>query len=310
MYRIALLAMLLLFVTSQIFGQSAELFVSRARRCTPRGCVSESIGRGMSVCLGRTGPKEWLYATAAHNFDMKPDRVYVGISRKWVAAELIAQNKSDDIALLRVKHSGNLKCAPLADRGAIGNPAFFHRRGGRKASGKVNSSTCLVGVQPVLGDSGSAAYDDEGKILGIVRGYSTPGTTFLAPSHKIRKCVLAKLGNMPVCGSKFELTESPPPPPKEDKDPKPIEYDHSDILDRLSKLEKRKTFDSSNLVIANQRLRNQIVELEKRVEGLYLEKASDKRITAIVNRIVAEKFRNVSGELNIRVRPDGTKETR
>jgi hypothetical protein len=257
----------------------------------------------MSVNLGRTGPDTWLYVTAAHNFDMRPDKIYVGVSRKWVAATLIEKNKDIDIALLSVKHSGNLKCASLSDGGASGDPVFFHRRGGRRASGTVKSSTRLVGVQPVLGDSGSAAYDSEGDVLGIVRGFSSPGTTFCAPSHKIRSFILSTVGKMPVCGNKFEIIDSTPPPPKEEN--AHDNHDHSKILDRLSSLEKRKPFDPSNLIIVNQQLRNRIVELE-RAEGL----PSDERITAIVNKAVADKFRHVSGELNIRVRPDRTKETR
>ncbi len=113
----------------------------------------------MSVCLGRSGKETWVYATAAHNLDMRPDRIYVGVNGKWIAASLIGQNKDDDIALLSIHHAGDLKCAPLADGGASGDPVFFHRRGGRRASGTVQSSVQLVGVQPVRGDSGAAIYN-------------------------------------------------------------------------------------------------------------------------------------------------------
>ena len=255
----------------------------------------------MSVCLGRSGPEEWVYATAAHNFDMRPDKIYVGVRGKWVAAKLIGRDKGDDLALLSVHHVGDLKCAPLADGGASGDPVFFHRRGGRRARGTVGSSVQLVGVQPVRGDSGAAIYDRDGDVAGIVRGYSDPGTTFYAPANNVRKLVLATLGRLPVCGD--ETREEPPPPPKEEHAHEIL--DHSEILDRLSSLEKRKPFDPSSLIIVNQQLRNRIVELE-RSSGA----PSDERITAIVTRIVADKFRNVSGELNIRVRPGKTTETR
>ena len=305
--RVALLAVSLLFVASQVFGQSAEIFVSRGRRCTPQGCVSASIGRGMSVNVGRAGPNTWIYVTAAHNFDMQPDRICVGVSGKWVAAKLIGRNKGDDIALLSIHHAGDLKCASLANSGASGDHVFFHRRGGRRASGTIKSSVQLTGVQPVKGDSGAAIYNSDGDVAGIVRGYSAPGTTFYSPAHKVRRLILSTLGKLPVCGD--DPQDDPPLPPKEAVAPS---HDHSEILNRLSALEDRTPFDSSGLVAENQQLRSRIVKLGKRISEL--ERAdgrySNERVTAIIDRAVADKFRHVSGELNIRVRPDRTTETR
>jgi len=207
----------------------------------------------MSVCLGRSEPGEWIYATAAHNFDIRPDKIYVGVGGKWVAASLIARTKDIDIALLRVKHAGNLKCASLADSGASGDRVFFHRRGGRRAIGSVKSSTQLIGVQPVLGDSGAAIYhSDTGDVVGIVRGYSMPGTTYYTPSHKVRGLILSTLGRLPTCGDGPQDEPPPPPPPPPKEEAAPDSHDHSEILSRLSEIEKRKPFDPLNLIIVNQ----------------------------------------------------------
>jgi len=278
-HKLQILTILFLF-TSQALGQSAQITITEIKdvyrwrtTCTLYGCKRVRIRDkqkfqylGMSVCLGRLSKNEWLFATCSHNFG-ESGTIKVLCKGKWTDGRFIARTNTKgnhgDLALLKVRHTGNLKCASLADAPTLGQTATFVKRNGNRISAKVVSSTKLQGQSPIQGDSGTAIYNTHKEVIGILWG-AVPNETHYTPVFKLKKFILAKVGKLPICGDFPSIIDAPEPPIEEPA----ISYDHTNILNRIKNLENKNSFNPENLESANKQLLKQIVKLENRIEGL------------------------------------------
>lgn len=261
------------------------------------------------MSLGKIKDDVWLFATASHVFQGIPKgRVYIRCQNKWADAKYIARTKlkgrRGDLALLTVKHSGNLKCAPLGNDARRGDRLSLVNQDGRRIkSFAMSGSVISAGVRD--GDSGTPVYNESREVVGIIWG-TAGGQSWLTPTSRLRSFILTKIGKLPTCGTK--IAPDPPAPPKEVEAPAASQCDHTEILRRIAALEARQSFNPSELRSVDEQLIERIAKLEQRVEGLASHNTiSEQRITAIIERIVAEKFSKVSGELNIRVQPATSK---
>ena len=134
-------------------------------------------------------------------------------------ADRIAEDKTNDLALLRLYGARNLAAAPLAAGGSTAGPLTLVGIGGsvgQGVAGAVTSATAQLtaqGLQPApkLGFSGAAAIDAQGRLAGLValQAPVTAGAGTVAPlatlvSADSVRAFLASHGITPAAGGAIE----------------------------------------------------------------------------------------------------------
>lgn len=211
--------------------------------CNKNGCYYERVASlyGSAVVIGQINEFRVLL-TANHQMNDKEGYVkkFVFLEGSWRRSKLEAYDYNTDLAMLIVKYPGSNKqhpCLRIADRdGNIGTTVtiegyvpgkqqqLWKQWVGRfRAKTKTRTSPTSpwvdsndVSVEVPNGVSGGALIRD-GKLIGIVSASleSTSGSTV----SQMRKIVLNRFRQMPMCGRQVLPPPKPTPPPSKPTEP-------------------------------------------------------------------------------------------